>query len=721
MWSTKLNLLNSSTKINPKKSKIIEWSSNLEDLLGIASLKSIEKLNTVDVHHIRDLLWVFPLRVIELPPLRSFDFIEEGRIFIGRAKILNVQAKPNFRVKGRGRAMLYNIMVHVQDTKTDKIISLKWFNSYGSITQKISKATYIEFMGEASIFNGQMQFTNPDFFQLESLESESPFVTVSHELKIQYPTINTIPGVQIKKIIDKIPMILWNNIPETLPQSLIERKKFLSLSESFKVIHAKIMPTPELLAKAERRLIYEEFFEDQIKIHLRRQYFKKPKAHSFVVNEDTYQSFCARYPYQLTLDQANTLKDVRTDLSGLHPMMRLVQGDVGCGKTTIAMIAAMIVIENGSQAALMCPTEALAIQHFQSCSELFDPATYTVRLILGSTPAKEKKQIQKELALGTIDFIIGTHSLIQESIQFKHLGLAIIDEQHKFGVDQRIRLTSKSLGTHCLIMSATPIPRSLSLTQYGDLDISTIKVMPSGRKGHKTRIVTQDSYQQFLNFIMTRLSLKEQIYVVVSAINESAETDQDFHNLVDILEKFKKFFPDYKVEGLHGKMKPDEKAQAFKAFKEHKINILISTSVIEVGINVINATVMAIINPERFGLSSLHQLRGRVGRGEKPGFCFLVNDKAISALSMERLKVIEGNTDGFKIAEEDLKMRGEGDLFGTDQSGAQSQKRLANIILHADVLYEARADALALIESKDPDIEILMQRQSQDERIFTTV
>ena len=711
--------MSSSTKSSNKKS--LDWSSSLEDLMGKASAKSLEKIHAAGVRTLSDLLWIFPLRVVELPPLRSFHFMEEGRIFIGRAKVLNVQAKPNFRARGKGRALLYNILVHVQDTLSDKIITLRWFNSYGSITQKISKATYIEFMGEASSFNGSVQFANPEFFALETPDSPSPFVTISNELKIQYPTINTIPGVQIKKIFDKIPKDLWDNIPETLPRNLISKKKFLSLSESFKVIHAKVKPNPELEESAHERLIYEEFFCDQLKIYLRRQYFKKPQAKSYRVNDSTFNQFCKTYPYALTLDQASTMKEVRSDLSGPHPMMRLVQGDVGCGKTTIAMLAAMVVIHNKAQVAFMCPTEALAIQHFVSAMELFQGSNFNVKLLLGSTSNKEKKLIQQELKEGKIDFIIGTHSLIQDSVTFLELGLAIIDEQHKFGVDQRIRLTGKTEGAHCLIMSATPIPRSLSLTQYGDLDISTIKVMPAGRKGHKTRIVTEDTYPQFLNFLKTRLSLGEQIYIVVPAINEREEVEQDFHNLVSILEKFKNYFPEYKVDGLHGQMKPDEKAKMFHAFKKHQVDILVSTSVIEVGINVINATVMAIMNPERFGLSSLHQLRGRVGRGEKPGFCFLVNDKAISAVSMERLKVIESNTDGFKIAEEDLKIRGEGDLFGTDQSGSSSQKRLANIVLHSDVLVEARADAIELIDGKDPDIEVLLQRFSQDERIFTTV
>lgn len=709
----KLSPLNSSTKANK-----LSWNSPLSSVLGKASIKTVEKLSSAGIRELSDLMWIFPLRVIELPPLQSFDAIEEGKIFIGRAKILNIQARPNFRVRGRGKAMLYNINVHVQDTFSNKIISLKWFNSYGSVTQKISKCTWIEFMGTASSYQGQAQFSNPDFFAIENPDSESSFSTISNDLKIQYPTVNTIPGIQIKKIIDKIPTDLWTAIPDSLPLSLLQKKQFLSLSESFQVIHAKIKPTPELEKKAENRLIYEEFFEDQLKIHLRREFYKKPKAQTFKLSNDFFLRSVKFFPFSLTADQENTLKEIANDLKGPHPMMRLVQGDVGCGKTAVAMIAALIVIENGAQVAFMCPTEALALQHYLSAQELFSKEKYRIRLLLGSTPAKEKKIIFKDLIDGNIDFIIGTHALIQETVKFKNLGLAIIDEQHKFGVDQRIKLTSKTEGTHCLIMSATPIPRSLSLTQYGDLDISTIKSMPLGRKGHKTRIVTKETFQHFLNFISTRLSLKEQVYIVVPAIIENPE--QDFHNLENILERFKQYFPQYKVMGLHGQMKSDEKIKMFTDFKNHNIDILVSTSVIEVGINVINATIMAIMNPERFGLSSLHQLRGRVGRGAKPGFCFLVNDKDISQNSLERLRVIETNTDGFKIAEEDLRIRGEGDLFGTEQSGSESQKRLANIILHSDILNEARGDALSLIQAKDSHIQLLLEKFSRDDRIFTT-
>ncbi len=687
--------------------------------MGKASLKTVEKLNSAGIKNLSDLLWIFPLRVVELPPVQSFEFIEEGKIFTGRGKILHTEARPNFKVKGRGKAMLYSISAHVKDSLSEKIVILKWFNSYGSVNQKISNCTWIEFMGTASTYNGQTQFANPDFFQLENLNSDSKFKEIANDLKIQYPTINSISGIHLKKIFDKIPQSLWKEISDPLPPLLVEEKNMLSLSDSFQVIHAKIKPNPDLEKKAETRLIYEEFFEDQLKIHLRREFYKKPKAQSFKLSPEKRNDTIKLFPFALTKDQESTLQEIYKDLAGPYPMMRLLQGDVGCGKTAIAFLAALAVIENTAQVALMCPTEALAMQHFMSANDLFKNKKYRICLLLGSTPAKEKKILQIALLNGEIDFIIGTHALIQETINFKNLGLAIIDEQHKFGVDQRIKLTSKTAGAHCLIMSATPIPRSLSLTQYGDLDISTIKSMPHGRKGHKTRIVTKETFSQFLNFIKTRLTLKEQVYIVVPALVENSE--QDFNNLENTLEKFREFFPEYRISGLHGQMKSLEKMNIFTGFKNHQIDILVSTSVIEVGINVINATIMAILNPERFGLSSLHQLRGRVGRGEKTGFCFLVNDKEIPSLSMERLKVIENNTDGFIIAEEDLRLRGEGDLFGTDQSGSENQKRLANIVLHSDILNEARQDALILIKEKNPHVQLMLEKFSQDDRIFTTV
>lgn len=705
-------------KKSTTSTKSISWDSTLTDLLGKSSAKTIEKLNDRGIISLYDLLWIFPLRVVELPPVRSFDHIEKDKIFLGRGKILNIQAKPNFWAKGKGRAMLYNVQVYVKDLYSEKIVHFKFFNCYSSVKDKISKCDLIEFLGNAGEYNGQIQFANPEYHSIESLNSESNIQSISDELKIQYPTVNTIAGAQIKKIFDKIPNKIWDQIEETLPKQIIKEKDFLSLSNSFKVIHGKIKPNEELEKKTNDRLIYEEFFEGQLKLYLRRQYLKKPAAPIIQVSDKYFSDLSTKFPFPFTPDQATTLNEIRKDLLIPHPMMRMIQGDVGSGKTWVALASALMAIENKKQVALMCPTEALAIQHFQTTEDLFKN-TIRFRLLLGSTSAKEKKTIYKELLDGEIDLIIGTHSLIQDSVQFKDLGMAIIDEQHKFGVDQRIKLTSKGNGTHCLIMSATPIPRSLSLTQYGDLDISIIKSMPMGRKGHKTRIVTPDTYQHYLSFIKTRLTMKEQAYVVVPAINENPE--QDFHNLENVLIQYKKYFPEYRVEGLHGQMKTEEKLSVFKKFASGAIDLLVSTSVIEVGINVVNATIIAILNPERFGLSSLHQLRGRVGRGDKPGFCFLVNDKKLAEHSVERLRVIENNTDGFKIAEEDLRLRGEGDLFGTEQSGSEAVKRFANIITHAHILEEAKRDAYRLIEENNSEVLSLLSKFSRDERIFTTV
>ena len=356
----------------------------------------------------------------------------------------------------------------------------------------------------------------------------------------------------------------------------------------------------------------------------------------------------------------------------------------------MAFGAALMAMENSYQVALMCPTESLALQHFLKLKEVFAPSSHSIDLLLGSTPLKQKKELFANLANGQIDLIVGTHSLIQDYVTFKNLSLVIIDEQHKFGVEQRLKLMKKNPHAHCLSMTATPIPRSLCLTQYGDLDISMIKTMPAHRKKIKTKIVEPSHFKHFLNFLCTRLQLGEQIYIVVPMIVGNEK--QDLINLKLACEKFEKYFPHYRLKSLHGQLKASQKSQIFIDFRDHKIDILISTSVIEVGINIPNATVMAIMNPHRFGLSSLHQLRGRVGRGQKPGFCFLVNDKEINPASAQRLKIIEKICDGFKISEEDLKMRGEGDLLGPHQSGIMQSKILANPVIHQDLLLEARCD-----------------------------
>ncbi len=713
-----------STKSNPSNSKRIEWSSPLSTLFSAKGGATLDGLLEAHFRKVEDLLWIFPLRIEELPPVRPFSYASEGLLFKGQGKILNVQSRANFWAKGRRGALLQNVSVHVKDLHSEEILLLRYFNCYSSVVQKLKGLELIEFSGEVTAAKGEKYLANPQCDALVEKADLSQTSDMPLELRIHYPTVNGLAGKFLQKVLDKIPQKLWEEIPESLPEFIVKERKLLSKTLTFNILHGRKQNVPEwnehLEREAKSRLAYEEFFHEQLKIYLRRKFFKKPEAQIFISEDSYFEGLLKKLPFTLTEDQALVLKEIRADLLLGHPMMRLLQGDVGCGKTAVASLASLMVLqEKGTQVALMCPTESLALQHFESLTKQLPELQVT--LLLGSTPLASKKQIQAKLASGDIRFIIGTHALIQESVSFKNLAMAIIDEQHKFGVEQRLKLTEKAPGVHCLIMTATPIPRSLRLTQYGDLDISTIKTMPVGRKGIKTRIVSPENFENFLSFIKTRMSMGEQGYVVVPAINESETLD--IRHLEEVSEKFTKYFPEFKIATLHGQLKADEKAKAFKSFLAHEHDLLVATSVIEVGINVPNASFMAIMNPERFGLSSLHQLRGRVGRGDKPGFCFLICDKKPALESLERLKVIEEHTDGFIIAEEDLKIRGEGDLFGTEQSGVQT-RRFANSFLYPKELEKAIEDAKRCLDRTSPNderLEKLLEKFATDLKVFTTI
>jgi ATP-dependent DNA helicase RecG len=711
--------------LSPSNISNIHWNSKTEDLYPKGPTKSAQSLINAGFTTLKSLLWLIPIRVIQIPTLKDFSSAYEDALFTGVGKVLSVRALPSFNGRGKGRAQLLNITVVVQDIFSSNAIEIKWFNAYSSISQKFNKSKYVRFTGVVQSYQGKKQIINPEFHSLEEheLPSKQENDEILPELKIQYPTINGVNTSNIKKVIDKIPDSLWNSIKDELPSEQAQNRNLIGLQNSFKIIHAKTNLlnswSNECYLKARDRLIYQELFDEQLKLLVRKQSVKKRDGVLIETSAKSYNQIVELFPYELTNDQKSVTEEILNDLKSSHPMMRLVQGDVGCGKTSVAIISGLVTSLSNYQCALMCPTESLALQHYQEVSEYCNKLDIRCELLLGSTSSKDKKKIQEQLKSGEILFVVGTHSLFQESTEFKNLALAIIDEQHKFGVDQRIKLVNKSQGCHCLIMTATPIPRSLSLTQFGDLDISTIKSMPSGRKGSKTKIVTTENFGQFLNFLNTRISMKEQAYIVVPAITESP--NQDILNLEDVLKRFKTFFPNIKIEGMHGQMKSEEKNHIFKSFKNNEIDILIATSLIEVGINVTNATIMSVLNPERFGLSSLHQLRGRVGRGDKPGFFFLVVEHAISKESMDRLKVIEENSDGFKIAEEDLKIRGAGDVFGKDQSGNQNGKRIANLILHSKELELAKKDVQTILKESPQLLESKIKEMEKDAKIFSTV
>ncbi len=654
--------------------------------------KTITSLNNAGINNLRDLLWVLPLRAIKVPSVESFKTIQEGQFFRGKGKIINIRKTPCFQ-KGKRGIRLSNITAIVKDSMSSETILLQWFNAYPNMSQKIDSLDYeFTFLGKIGFYRNQFQMIAPDI-----LDDESG----TEGFKVQYPTVSGVASHLTKKLIDKIPTYIFEQFNEPLQELELHKRSLISLSNAFKVFHLRDISTNQynenLLEKARRRLVYYEFHLEQLKSRIRKEKLKTKTAHRFNVLPDELNRYKSLFPYELTLDQENVLNEIISDFSLGHPMSRLIQGDVGCGKTTVALIASTIVANDGKQSAIMCPTESLAQQHYITFNNILKNADTRVGLLIGAHTAKEKREIIEDLRSGRIDIIVGTHALFQEAVEFKNLSLAIIDEQHKFGVNQRLKLISKGEGCHTLIMTATPIPRSLSLTQYGDLDISVIKTMPKNRAGIKTRIVSPETFEKFLSFIKTRLEMGEQCYIVSPAIEDNPE--MDYQAVEKIYLEFSKIFKDFKVSFLHGKMSSDEKNSVLTDFTQNEVQLLVSTSVIEVGINILNATVMAIINPERFGLSSLHQLRGRVGRGEKPGFCFLVVDKSHLA-SLPRLKVIESCLDGFKISEADLKLRGEGDLFGVNQSGGV-QRRIANIIDDQDILYMVKDDLESLLVEGD--------------------
>lgn len=693
-------------------SQKVELSSPIELLFKSKKSKTLSSLQQAGIRTVYDLMWVLPLHVEKIPPLLDFSAIKEGAYFRGVGEVKSLQQRSGPRT--RGKLPLQNISATIKDYYSDRFINLKWFNTYPSTATKIESAKLLTFLGKVQSFNGITQIINAEILPIQ-LDEIKDLKKRNFELKIQYPTINKIKNFNLKKAFGQIPPSLWESIPEILSKHQLLESKLITLSESFLILHGMSkVHSVELIDKAKNRLIFEEFFQEQAKLLIRRRKFKVPGA---VVIEK--RNLADRFPYPFTDDQKSAINEISSDLASGRPMMRLLQGDVGSGKTWVAFAAAMLAIKSGLQVAFMCPTESLARQHFEEAKDLFQKNNQSVSLLLGNTKAKDKNSIYAASAKGELDLLIGTHSLIQDKLNFKNLGVAIIDEQHKFGVEQRVKLISKGVGAHCLIMTATPIPRSLSLTQYGDLDITTIKSAPKCRAGFKTRIVTDKNFESFLSFLKTRLTLGEQAYIVVPAIEDSETLD--INNLNDIRERFKKFFPENKIFPLHGKMPPAEKAQAFLDFKAGKVEVLIATSVVEVGINVPNATIMAILNPERFGLSSLHQLRGRVGRGEKMGFCFLILDKLVSKESKKRLEFIEKVSDGFNVSEEDLRIRGQGDLLGKDQSGSDGLRKIANPLVHYHLLEMARSIITKMSDHPVREFDEYLEQVSKDLLVHNTI
>ena len=486
-------------------------------------------------------------------------------------------------------------------------------------------------------------------------------------------------------------------VPDNMPADLLERQGLATRAEALSEIHfppddSSIAAYEMFDSAAHKRLIFDEFFWLSFSMQLLRgERQKEPKGTVIEISDSTKERLKQILPFKLTNAQIKVIGEIFSDLKSDAPMNRLIQGDVGSGKTIVAFLAIFAAMENGYQAALMAPTEILAEQHVRNAKKTFAETEYRVELLVGSTKAAEKRKIHAALANGEIDLIIGTHAIIQDAVRFSKLGLAVIDEQHRFGVMQRAQLKAGGHNPDILVMTATPIPRSLAMTVYGDLDISIIDELPPGRTPIKTVVLGEDQRHGVYKGIDREVKLGRQIYVVYPLIEESEKLD--LKNATAMYEDLRtRIFPQYTVGLLHGRMKAAEKDEIMKDFVAGRLDILVSTTVIEVGVDVPNASLMVIEHAERFGLSQLHQLRGRVGRGAEQSFCVLLTDFKKTAVAKERLGIMEATSDGFKIAEKDLEIRGQGEILGTRQSGIQNF-RLGNIVRDLDILIAARKEA----------------------------
>lgn len=544
--------------------------------------------------------------------------------------------------------------------------------------------------------NDEGQMTNEEDSLLDD-SNQFPLIHVGRSVPI-YRKLGQFQTKRLREIMfDVLQKLDEKAFTESLPNDLLQQNKLISRGKAVKEIHfppenSDLSEYAKFRSNAHKRLIYEEFFWVSFALQLKRgERQKEPKGTIIEISETIRNRADNLLPFVLTNAQERVVRRIFDDLQSDSPMNRLVQGDVGSGKTIVALLAMFAVMENGYQVALMAPTEILAEQHFRNAKKLFADSSYKVELLIGSLRAKQKREVHAGIANGEIQVVIGTHAVIQEAVQFNKLGLAVIDEQHRFGVLQRAEIRARGLNPDILVMTATPIPRSLAMTVYGDLEVSVIDELPPGRTPIKTVVVGEDQRNGVYKGIDREISLGRQVYIVYPLVEESEKMDLKaatamFEELRD------KVFPNYKLGLLHGKMKTEEKESVMQKFVANETQILVATTVIEVGVDVPNASLMIIEHAERFGLSQLHQLRGRVGRGAEQSFCVLLTGDKKTAVAKERLGIMEETTDGFRIAEKDLEIRGQGEILGTRQSGVQTFK-IGNIIRDLKMLEQAREDA----------------------------
>jgi ATP-dependent DNA helicase RecG len=642
----------------------------------------------------RDLLYFFPFKYIDRSKFYSIKEIDSGLAYI------QVKGKiTHFRIEGQ-RYKQRLIAVFTDGSGTMELV---WFQGIQWVTKNFQPNVEYIIFGRPSIYNGRLSIAHPEI-EVASTEDAGfstrlqPQYSNTEKLKNNFFTSRTIHRLIMQ-------VLALSKLDETIPGYLVNRLKLISRDEAIRNMHNP--EDPEILKKATYRLKFEELFYIQLNILLqksRRQFWSKGFIFS-KVGDYLNNFYKTRLGFALTEAQKRVIREIRKDLGSGKQMNRLLQGDVGSGKTLVALMAMLIALDNGYQACLMAPTEILANQHFTTISKFVEDMGVSVLLLTGSTKKSSRDQLHQQLISGSLHILIGTHALIEDTVQFNNLGLVIIDEQHRFGVAQRARLWKKTdQHPHVLVMTATPIPRTLAMTLYGDLDVSVIDELPPGRKAVKTIHYYESKRLVLFGFLRNQIKAGRQVYFVYPLIKESEKLD--YIALEEGYEAVVRAFPppEYVVVCVHGKMKPNDKEAGMKMFVKGHAHIMVATTVIEVGVDVPNASVMVIENSERFGLSQLHQLRGRVGRGADQSYCMLMSSYKLSKEARKRLEIMVDTNDGFIIAEADLKLRGPGDIEGTQQSGIPFDLKIANLGQDGQILQYARDIAVQVLE-KDPVLE----------------
>lgn len=641
-----------------------------QSLKGVGP-QTLQKLQKLGLHTFKDFMLHLPIHYQDRTHVLALRDVKVGQMAVIEGCIENVKLQ-----QARKRSLIVTLRDH------HKLINLRFFHFRQSQVETFVEGGRLRCFGEVRMGFKGLEMVHPEYRHLQEHET----VKVDEHLTPVYPATEGLSQQTLRQLIGQVLQVLSKEtLPDYLPSKLRDKYDLPHLVDALRYVH---LPPPdaskELLEQfqhlAQRRLIFEELLVYQLGLKKLRMQSQQLPTYQLTSKRQLLPEFLKLLPFQLTSAQQRVFQEIEQDLQCSVPMMRLVQGDVGSGKTVVAALAILIAVESGYQAALMAPTDILAEQHYKNLSTWLEPLNISVAWLAGKHKGKIRKQTLACLEEGQAQVVIGTHALFQEQVSFKNLSLVVIDEQHRFGVDQRLALTNKGvnqeLHPHQLVMTATPIPRTLAMTFYADLDVSVIDELPPGRKPIKTVVLPNIKRDEIIDRIRQQCAEKKQVYWVCTLIEESEVLENQAAQ--DLWESLVKCLPELRIGLVHGRLKPEQKEQIMQDFKQHHLDVLVATTVIEVGVDVPNASLMIIENAERLGLSQLHQLRGRVGRGSQESFCVLLYQHPLSETAKKRLQIMRESSDGFKIAEADLEIRGPGELLGTRQTGAV-QFKIANI------------------------------------------